>query len=373
MTSSISSCYFLNLISMEGLNPQECIVYTAVAEAGSDGILNTRLRTVTQTMGLSTQDCLAALRTLIENGRLAITRTATGECVIGLRRANVSSNFNVVLSTVRSAGNTGIDANTIAAKTKIAKSEVVKALQQFMAQSPPQIKETRCFTNKAKKLFICAEFEPSAAVTGGTFYDDDRNLHTELIDYVRGFIFQLVKLQGAVSVGQMHAALEGEMMRGGAALLQHHRLSISEVGVVAQTLALDGVLYLARVGNRVVSRRGGGGGGGLSYYGGTSSSSSSGGGDGGGGAGVADRIYRRATGYGCSSGGGGAGGGGGGGGHDIGACPWITSFPPISGGPVHGVGTSVGGTRRAPQCDYLNHFLQLPSSSSQPQQQQDNN
>jgi DNA-directed RNA polymerase III subunit RPC6 len=233
---------------MDGLNEVERAVVDAVQRAGLDGTLASGLRNTL----VATYDGRAvteALRALMTSGKIVVTRSSTGtDHLVTLKKAAMSENFVIVLSVVRNARSTGIDADAIASKMKIAKSEVTKALNAYVQQGA--IKETRCFINKARKLYMLAELEPSAEVTGGIFYTESRDLDHGFVDSVRGCIVAFVTSRQVARVSQLKQALDADGSLGA------RRLSIKEVGTVARTLELDGVLRKVAQGGGAASRSG---------------------------------------------------------------------------------------------------------------------
>lgn len=225
---------------MDGFTASERSVLDAVARAGPDGILLSTLRQ--QLIGAGTcdaRDVTEGVRMLMSSQKVAVARSANGgDHVVSLRRPQMSENFSVVLGVVKAAGASGIDVTGIIARTKVPKAEITKALNAYVQQQV--VRETRCFTNKAKKLYIAAEFEPSAEVTGGTFYTESRDLDTALIDLARQRITSHVMLTGAASVYHLKKMLDSDSR------VAQRRISVKEVGTLARTLQLDGVLKRAR-------------------------------------------------------------------------------------------------------------------------------
>jgi DNA-directed RNA polymerase III subunit RPC6 len=125
-----------------------------------------------------------------------------------------------------------VDQATICSCAKLTKSEVTKALNQLVGQQ--RIKDIRCFTNKAKKLYMLYELEPSANVTGGTFYTEARDIDSAFIDAVRGRVTQYIQQKAAASVSQIKSFLDADA--------QMKRLSMHDVEVIVGSLELDGVI-----------------------------------------------------------------------------------------------------------------------------------
>jgi DNA-directed RNA polymerase III subunit RPC6 len=228
---------------MDGLTPSERTVFDFIARAGPDGTLHSVMKQrLVGENSMDTEDIQSSIRLLMESGKIAVVRaTSIGDRVdhvLTVKRAPVSENFSLVLSVVRAAGASGIDQNGIQARTKVPKADITKALNGYIQQQA--IRETRCFTNKAKKLYIAAEFEPSNEVTGGTFYTETRDLDTQLIDLARQRITNYVKSVGSSNVLRLKNMLDSDSR------IAQRRMALREVGIVARTLHLDGVLKRAR-------------------------------------------------------------------------------------------------------------------------------
>lgn len=217
---------------MEGLSDLELSILTIVAAGSAEGV---RFSTIKQQVAHTAElaKVTDAIRGLLSASKIQMKRTdADGEYIVTLKKSLMPENFAIVLDVVRSAGAAGIDAATLAAKTKLVKSEVVKALNQLTQQG--YVKDTRCFTNKAKKLYILSDIEPSTQVTGGTFYTEERDIDVALVDQARAKIVHLVKAKESLSTLQIKQELDSAGLS--------KRLSVREVDAINRTLELDGVL-----------------------------------------------------------------------------------------------------------------------------------
>lgn len=170
------------------------------------------------------------VRGLMESRRVAI-HTVEGERYISAVN-HLAEGLAVVYDLIRSSGCEGVDQTTICSRAKLPKTEVTKALNQLLAQQ--RIKDIRCFTNKAKKLYILYELEPSEAVTGGTFYNDARDIDVGFVDNMRSKIVGFIGSKKVVSVAQVEKFLE--MQQLGKAV------SAREVRQVVATLEMDGIV-----------------------------------------------------------------------------------------------------------------------------------
>ena len=303
----------------EGMTSLERMIYVYVKSKGPDGISSGELK---KHLGAQHpgREISAALRTLMQSHKVDVTKAdGTADVIISVKESRaVSNNFTVVLQAVRQAGEKGIDQQSIATKSKIMRGEVSKALAYYVQNK--QIKETRSFTTPSQKIYILAEFEPSASVTGGVFYTTERVLNIQLIDAVRAAIVETTQQRGTCSVGTMHEKLSVDptvatRLGGG------RRLSVDEVATVAQALELDGVLLpVARRGAHVGS-----------------------------GDEVGDRLYRC-----CNR-------------RPLGAtAPWVSHFP-CTGCPLLGVCQSRGnadGVANVAGCVYMEDWLLLPEAKA---------
>ncbi|CUG94078.1 RNA polymerase III Rpc34 subunit, putative [Bodo saltans] len=170
------------------------------------------------------------IRTLMESRRVAI-HSVEGERYISAVN-HLAEGLAVVYDLIRSSGCEGVDQTTICSRAKLPKTEVTKALNQLIAQQ--RIKDIRCFTNKAKKLYILFELEPSEAVTGGTFYNDARDIDVAFVDNMRSKIVGFIGSKKIASISQVEAFIE----------MQHLGKSVSfrEIRQVVATLEMDGIV-----------------------------------------------------------------------------------------------------------------------------------
>lgn len=215
----------------EGLSEVELAIFTIVASAAADGVRYSMIKQhVGETVELS--KLTDGMRSLLATSKIQMKRIDGGDYLVHLKKSTMPENFAIVLDVVRSAGNAGIDAAAIAMKTKLVKTEVTKALNQLGQQG--YVKDTRCFTNKAKKLYILSDVEPSSQVTGGTFYTEERDIDIHLVDTARAKVVHLIKNRDTMSTMQIKQHLDGAGLA--------KKLSLKEVDTIATTLELDGVL-----------------------------------------------------------------------------------------------------------------------------------
>jgi DNA-binding HxlR family transcriptional regulator len=170
------------------------------------------------------------IRSLMETRRVAI-HSVEGERYISAVN-HLAEGLAVVYDLIRSSGCEGVDQTTICSRAKLPKTEVTKALNQLIAQQ--RIKDIRCFSNKAKKLYILFELEPSEAVTGGTFYNDARDIDVSFVDNMRSKIVGFIGSKKIASLPQVEAFIE----------MQHLGKAVSsrEIRQVVATLEMDGIV-----------------------------------------------------------------------------------------------------------------------------------
>lgn len=216
----------------------------------------------------------AALRGLLEGRQVTLRRGSAGDTQTYLSLAHdLTESVSVVLDAIRASGTTGVDQVQLASKLRLAKTEVLKALHSLMAQK--LIQERRSFTNRAKRIYLLYNLEPSAQVTGGTFYCGEE-LDVAYVDELRRRIVAFVSLKLSVSLDQIVRYLEEACGGGGGAfsesvmaatslsspitfinasgasdfatvppttpLPNNKRLARRDVLLLTQTLVLDGVL-----------------------------------------------------------------------------------------------------------------------------------
>lgn len=119
-------------------------------------------------MQLSAEQFGSLLRELLEQNRIVLSRTPTGGLVVALSSKGLSESFARVLDEVRRFGTAGVDQATLASMLRMPKAEISKALHSLVSQH--YIQERRSFTNRAKKIYLLYNLEPSIQVTGGVFY-----------------------------------------------------------------------------------------------------------------------------------------------------------------------------------------------------------
>lgn len=215
---------------MDGLSELESKIFTLVAAAGPEGTLSSALNQQLQQYG---QEAInTAFRNLFHSQKMLVTRLG-GDHLVKLKKQSMSENFSRVLDVIRQAGNEGVDATTIASRTKLVRSEVTKALNHLTSQH--FVKDTRCFTNKAKKLFILSHVQPSTQVTGGTFYTEERDIDVAFIDLIRNRIFSFLSTSQVASVAQIQQHLDED-------LTQRKHLTQDELVAVLRTMELDSII-----------------------------------------------------------------------------------------------------------------------------------
>lgn len=179
-----------------------------------------------------------AMRSLVASRKVSISQV-DGERVISMAN-NLAEGLAVVFDLIRSSGCEGIDQVTICAKAKLPKTEVTKALTQL--QNQQRIKDIRCFSNKAKKLYMLAELEPSEAVTGGAFYNEQRDIDVPFVDDLRGRIVAFVTSMTSASMSQIAQMIQLNMTG--------KTLNGKELSQLLATLEMDGVLECISQGPR---------------------------------------------------------------------------------------------------------------------------
>lgn len=231
----MTTCCFL-----VGVEKQEM---TSVASSLSDAVERRIITKLTQIgQGVSLKDIQRdfrdvepkllsdAIRALVESRRASIQQV-DGEryiCVVN----NLAEGLAVIFDLIRASGCEGIDQTTLCSKAKLSKSEVTKALNQLLTQQ--RIKDIRCFSNKAKKLYMLFELEPSELVTGGAFYNEQRDIDVGFVDSLRGRITAFVSLKKIVTLAQICQMIATEMPL--------KTLSHKEVSELVGTLEMDGVI-----------------------------------------------------------------------------------------------------------------------------------
>jgi hypothetical protein len=214
-----------------GGNGDEDKVFHFILSAGTVGISHLALKNQLS-LQYDPNVLNSILRNLVSSQRIAFQRDHTGEYQI-IAKSAMPEKLAVVLEALRGCGASGADVTMIATKTKMIKTEVAKALSQLTAQGA--IRDTRSVTNRAKKVYVLAEFEQSVEVTGGTFYNEKRELDTEFINKVRNDIVALIRDRLKVAtLADLKVHLDGEGY--------HKSLSMNDVKRATNSLVLDQVL-----------------------------------------------------------------------------------------------------------------------------------
>lgn len=150
-----------------------------------------------------------ALRELMEDNRVTMSRTSSG-IVIGLSSRGLSENFALVLEEVRRSGRSGVDQASLTAALRLSKSEVTKALNSLVAQK--YVKECRSFTNRAKKMYLLFGLEPSAQVTGGCFYWGEE-LDVNFLDSLRCLLVSFLYQRKRATLQEIERFIDSLSMR----------------------------------------------------------------------------------------------------------------------------------------------------------------
>ncbi|RNF06150.1 DNA-directed RNA polymerase [Trypanosoma rangeli] len=226
--------------------------------------------TLQRDLALDQRTAADALRGLMEGGKVVLRRGNTDGSVYVALSNSMPEGPSLVLDAIRSSGNSGIDQTTLCGKVRLPKNEIIKSLQLLVAQK--RIKERRCFSNRAKRIYLLFEFEPSDEITGGTFYggEDSREMDVWFVDEMRRRIVALVAQRHSVSLEQITHYLheshggsvtgEAPLSSGdGVVVMTAHpsgltvtsakgssggnkRISQRDTQLLVQTLVLDGVL-----------------------------------------------------------------------------------------------------------------------------------
>ncbi|ORC90197.1 uncharacterized protein TM35_000092470 [Trypanosoma theileri] len=196
-----------------------------------------------------------ALRGLMETGKVVLRRStnANGSNSVYVALANsMPEGPSLVLDAIRASGNSGIDQPTLCSKIRLPKTEIIKALQMLVAQK--RIKERRCLSNRAKRIYLLFEFEPSDEVTGGSFYGggDSREMDVWFVDEMRRRAVALVAQLHSVSLEQITQHLQES----------HGNSGMGDIPSSASTGHLNTNHPNTNINNTAAAAGGGGGGGG---------------------------------------------------------------------------------------------------------------
>ncbi|RNF25618.1 DNA-directed RNA polymerase [Trypanosoma conorhini] len=239
-------------------------ILSSLSLSGQEAVL---FATLQRDLALDQRTAADALRGLMEGGRVVLRRGNSDGSVYVALSNSMPEGPSLVLDAIRASGNSGIDQTTLCGKVRLPKNEIIKSLQLLVAQK--RIKERRCFSNRAKRIYLLFEFEPSDEITGGTFYagEDSREMDVWFVDEMRRRIVALVAQRHSVSLEQITQHLHdshggGEATLGGGdgvVVMTAHpggstvtsasggsggskRISQRDAQLLVQTLVLDGVL-----------------------------------------------------------------------------------------------------------------------------------
>jgi hypothetical protein len=240
----------------DGLTEVEREILLLVERSGSQGLAGRSQQMRDLQTKFGPREVLAAQRALLGAKRVQLVRVNDGgEYKLTVPQVALTDGSHHVLAAIRAAGNSGVDAVTLCSRTKLPRAEVLKALQTLLQAK--SIKETRGFANRAKKLFILAELEPSTEVTGGTFYTEERVLDDEFILGAKREIMQFVRSAIVSGAGGAGAAASSAASSSSAVVRRarvdqiqawlaqkfpKRLMSVRDVGILCRTLELDGLL-----------------------------------------------------------------------------------------------------------------------------------
>ncbi|KEG14685.1 hypothetical protein DQ04_00341000, partial [Trypanosoma grayi] len=194
----------MSLASSGVANAQQQIL-ASLSLAGQEAVL---FATLQRDLALDQRTAADALRSLMEAGKVVLRRGNNDGSVYVALTNTMPEGPSLVLDAIRASGNSGIDQPTLCSKVRLPKSEIIKSLQLLVAQK--RIKERRCFSNRAKRIYLLFEFEPSDEVTGGTFYggEDSREMDVWFVDEMRRRVVALVAQRHSVSLEQIAQHLQ---------------------------------------------------------------------------------------------------------------------------------------------------------------------
>ncbi|AAZ10424.1 RNA polymerase Rpc34 subunit, putative [Trypanosoma equiperdum] len=222
------------MTSVPGVNNAEQRILASLALAGQGALL---LATLQQDLGLHHRTMAAALRGLMEGGRVVLRHgNREGDMYVALVNS-MPEGPSLVLDAIRASGNSGIDQAALCSSLRLPKGEIIKSLQMLLSQK--RIKERRCFSNRAKRIYLLFEFEPSDEVTGGTFYggEDSREMDIGFVDEMRRRIMLLVAQRHSVSLEQITQHLQEA--RGGSSSAD---VNATAGGTVVMTTSPNGTV-----------------------------------------------------------------------------------------------------------------------------------
>lgn len=180
-----------------------------------------------------------ALRGLLESRRVSLRRGSGTDTQMYLSLASdLNENLSVVLDTVRASGTSGVDQAQLMAKLRISKSELVKSLHALISQK--YIQERRSFTNRAKRIYLLYHLEPSAQVTGGTFYCGEE-LDIMLVDELRRRLVVFVEQQQQLELQQMSFVNSSDVYHGTNAAAAGHDLRGVSLQDILRFMAREGL------------------------------------------------------------------------------------------------------------------------------------
>jgi DNA-directed RNA polymerase III subunit RPC6 len=159
------------------------------------GISNSELKNI---FGPSLYLLLAPIiNELIQGSRLSMSHTGSGELSYQLVSEDLASKLSgldassrLVYQVIERSSTAGIWTKDIRVQTNIQQQMLTKILKNL--EQRQLIKPVKSVTQKAKKLYMLYELEPSKEITGGVWYSDQEFDHS-FISELRDFLVQCLR------------------------------------------------------------------------------------------------------------------------------------------------------------------------------------
>lgn len=145
--------------------------------------------------------------------------------------AQLPNQERLVYKLIFEAGNKGMWMLDIRKKLLMAPNVATKVVRTLVASG--LLKEVSDVRHRSRKIFMATDFQPSAEITGGTWYHDGR-LDTDAVTTARRCCQAQVQRLGAATAQMIHQGILKEDPRAG--------YTIDKVRDIIKTMVLDKVL-----------------------------------------------------------------------------------------------------------------------------------
>lgn len=193
---------------------------------------------------------LGALNTLLTSSRLKMSQTSTGTIQFELQSEATASRIRVldglsaedrlIYQEIERSGDSGIRSKDLRVRSNLQQQQVAKVLRTL--ESRGLVRSVKSIAAKNQKLYILAGLEPSAAVTGGTWYTDEQTYDHALVEILQNAAYDFIARSKTISATAQQVL--DFINRTG--LVRGKPLAVGDIDAILQSLVYDARLEITR-------------------------------------------------------------------------------------------------------------------------------